>query len=269
MLLLRRQLNSVFASNFGGMISFDEAMDFRRNQTYVKQLYDLSIKNVDYHLVSEDKVFYMNVAFGLRFLNLPTDLNVREVRKFCQELVEDQVNYAEPYFFYLLLFWPNEYADSKMNQKTFNMLRNCQSELGKYEAENSFNGGARKRFTHSRSRTIFFLSSGNDLHRVKSPGDVPLKQLEGVVRLKGTVDERKNIDCFLTEDGRWTLKLRAVSLANRTTTKGQNVTFNVGFGFGGAVAYNVRTEEEEIEAARRKELTDQANAASPQYHAFA
>ncbi len=91
-------------------------------------------------LLSRDKISYMNVKFafdfhGLQSCRLDQDL----VKSFCRELVTENVDFAEPYFFFLLLFWPGlaSPGESTTSPDTFDLLEECIGRLKDFERRHS------------------------------------------------------------------------------------------------------------------------------------
>ncbi len=228
-------------------------------------------------LLSRDKISYMNVKFafdfhGLQSCRLDQDL----VKSFCRELVTENVDFAEPYFFFLLLFWPGLAAtgESTTSPDTFDLLEECLGRLKDFERRHSeaqlrsgFNFQQQPRFL------LYLRQADSDGGRAKVASAKKLKRFvqgsrdRDMFRCGGTLDDSKNVVMsFQVDDGGGSpsqdeeegsfrhLTVRNTNLFHRMKPHVKRVTFNLAFTFAGPVACFVIASDADLERERMAQM---------------
>ena len=242
---LRRFLAMRMSNSFGWLAlsktccSEDQLQFMREVLLKMEQLHETRQPR-DIGLVACDKVSYLNVAFAkVHGRHEGANLDLSRVRKYSRELVEDNVDDPEPYFFFLMLFWPSEYEDTNLD-----LLRRSIKKLSEFEETLTNPRDSMRYGFRSKTFPIFFLSDGKGYDKVVSAQNVRRFQMANLaITIRGQLDVNKDVDIMLkSTQSRKALKIKAANHYHRGSLA-KSVIFYVGFTFAGPKAYYI----EEVE----------------------
>ena len=207
--------------------------------------------------IVQDKISYLSVCFGMVFrkMDFENRLKLDSVEDFARELVIDNVDFPEPYFFFLLLFWPEK--DVVPTEEDISLLQKCMYKLREYE--DTFTDTQRRSgfYFGKKSTPIFFLKerniNGSKLSRLISTKDFQRwNQPNNAAWLHGRYDKNTNVVIDFGPERR--LTIRSASLHYRGKRGAPGVKFVVGFTFGGAVAFGLDGDSVEAETDRLRNV---------------
>ena len=194
---------------------------------------------------TRDKISYMNIKFAFDFHQMSRNCTLSEerVKDFCKRLVSDEAKFAEPYFFYLLLFWPD--LNKSTPSDTFELLRGCISELKRFEKLQS------ESEQPPPPRFLFYLSQHWEDGRPKLSSAKNGKNFNNAFRYPGRLDENKNVVMsWGGGDQVAELTVRNINLAYKLKPYVRSVTFSLVFTFAGPVACFLTDDAQDVEMKR-------------------
>merc|ERR1712062_189720 len=160
---------------------------------------------------------------------------------FLQDLVKSNLDICEPYFFYLMLFWPTDI--SKNNEVE---IFTCLNKLRQLE-------DIRENLVKSRGDVTpirFILGEGDGTDKIL-PFDVKnrKRRYDNARRFTGKLDGHRNVDIPLRSGRNLKIPLRD-AVRFREDNKFEEITFIIGFSFGGPVAldYEIKRFKDEKDA---------------------
>ena len=226
-------------------------------QKLVKDLFALCEEK---DLMNEDKNFFLNTYFAEHYtLNRKPNADMKDVRSYSFQLAKSDFPYPEPYFYYMILHWPNEDEDKETNTEytdTYDeqLLYHCIQQLKRIQEQKSIS------FTENNirygktpyQRPFYFLAKESGFKRLDRVPDGGIgykygqwskvrKTLYG--KISGSNDKRityqlpkgKQVD-IRPQHHRW---LQASNV--------REVSFELGFTFAGPLAYNIKEVNQEYE----------------------
>jgi hypothetical protein len=228
--------------------SEEEMLDIYLRMSEIKKF-----KTDGVHMTNDDKLCLVNAimsslhTFGSQ-RGILSKMSYNELNKiiyeYSHELVINKMDAPEPYLFYMMMNWPSE----SENPPTYcnELLIQCQDKLKQFENRN-------KNFIERKLPPIFFFqndvsSSGlQRLYPFKQKSSKRLLNLgtnAAIKKLTGDVVNDTFICCKFPQGD--SINIRPADL-NLVRSGGiTRVTFQLGFTFGGPVAYSVENDEERI-----------------------
>ncbi len=227
-----------------------------------------------------DRISYINVYFAFAYHNWQGDhkhLKLEAVKEFCYKLVQDNVNHPEPYFFFLVLFWPHmilqkqgPWQKSKshhclryehVDPDILDLLKRSIARLAEFEDQLTDAHVKAGLYIHGKPVPIFYLSGGGTKERdnevpIISSKNVRWGQIPPDDRVHGKLDDKKDVVVSFAGDRRssgpgvggcreQSLTIRAATLYTRGKHWVKTVSFILGFTFSGPVAYGISPDDVE------------------------
>ena len=243
-----RKLFKLYAMYSFGWLKLDENLP--NHQQKLLQFQEIITSSQDKETFeTKDKIVYVNVFFALKYTKYDNiRLNGDLVLGFLKELVRNGVDISEPYLFYLMLIWPTEISDD-IDQDIFL----CIEKLKELESLNV------KRSHGYKPPVLFFLGKGKGADKLLPFHSNKAKQSrrqiqEEASRFRGKLDGESNVE--ITSHTGSVISVRMADLRFRALNKIEEVSFLIGFTFGGPVACDYELTRRQDEALALRERVD-------------